>query len=293
LYVAEASGQAGVADRVRDTLAIPVYGFDPLSGQMPPEGAPAGAFTGAAGLFQLVGRGRELPVNFVKPREPKPPSDPNKRTLAWAAGIAAALLLGLFVLGWSRLAAKDRELKQLVDAKSDLDRELVTLDQDDRRFKAIKEWQDSEVVWIDELYDVTATVQNIDRMRVTHLAANPVAAGVTPGKSGKYAARVELKGLLTDDRKPLTALTSELAADGYHRVEAPSVDRNQSGANRRQFPQQWSTKFDVEKRVDAADKRSSARYERKFSATPPPRRPRGEGGPGVFFDFGLPGGPQP
>ena len=78
------------------TLAIPVYRYDPLSGQNAPAGVPSGAFAGAIGLFQLVGRRGELPINFVKPREPKPPSDPNKRMLAWAGGIAAAVMLLLF-----------------------------------------------------------------------------------------------------------------------------------------------------------------------------------------------------
>jgi Tfp pilus assembly PilM family ATPase len=285
LYVAETGGQLGVADRLRDTLAIPVYGFDPLAGQAAPAGVPSGAFAGAAGLFQFLGRGRELPVNFVKPREPKPPSDPNKRTLVWAAGVAAAVLLGLFIAGWARLAAKDRELAKLTQAKNDYDRELVTLDQDDRRYKAVKEWQDSEVVWLDELYDLTASVPNIDKMRVTHLSANPNTTAGTQGKTGKYAARVEIKGLLTDDRKPLTALTRELDLEGFHRVEAPSVGQNQSGGNRRQFPQQWSTRFDVEKRLDDKEKRPSARYERKFDAKPPPRRPRMDGPGGGFLDM--------
>jgi hypothetical protein len=293
LYVAENPGGLGVADRLRDTLAIPVYRYDPLAGQIPPSGVPSGAFAGAAGLFQFVGRGRELPINFVKPREPRAPADPNKRMLAWVGGIAAALMLLLFGAGWMRLSAKGRELEQLSKAKDDLERELVSLDQDDRRFKAVKDWRDSEVVWLDELYDVTASVQNIDNLRVTNFNANPTSTNTAVGAAktnNKYAARVEVKGMMTGDGKPLRALTNELAIDGYHRVEAPSVGQNQSGGNRRQFPQQWSTKFDVEKRVDPSEKRTSSRYERKFTATPPPRRPRNDGNP--FGDLNL-GGLQP
>src|SRR5439155_15118662 len=37
LYVAEATGPTlGVGDRLRDTLAIPVFRFDPLAGLQPP-----------------------------------------------------------------------------------------------------------------------------------------------------------------------------------------------------------------------------------------------------------------
>lgn len=290
LYVAEGGEQLGVGDRLRDTLAIPVHGYDPLAGQTPPTGVPAGSFAAVAGLFEFVGRGRELPINFVKPREPKAPSDPNKRTLAWAAGIAAAVLLGLFMVGWARVSAKDRELARLVNEKTELDRQFASLEPEDRRFKAVKEWQDSSVVWLDELYDVTAAVSNIDKMRVTHIIANPITVSGPQAKANKFAARVELKGLITDDAKPLTALTRELDVDGFHRVEAPAKQQNTTG-NRRMFPQQWSTRFDVEKRVDPKDKRAASRYERKFEAAPPPRRPRNDGGMGGIFD--LLGGVMP
>ena len=158
-----------------------------------------------------------------------------------------------------RLSAKDREMEQLIEAKKGLDRDLAGLDQDDRRYKSVKDWRDKEVVWLDELYDVTASVQNIDTMRVTYFSANPTSTSLAGGaaKANKYASRVEVKGVMSGDGKPLKALTNELAIDGYHRVEAPSVGQNQSGGgNRRQFPQQWSTKFDVEKRVDPAEKRT-------------------------------------
>jgi hypothetical protein len=285
LYVAESSSGLGVADRLRDTLAIPVYRFDPLVGLTAPTGSTAGAFAGIAGTFQPLSRGRELPVNFVKPREPKPPRDPNRRLFALAGGLAAAILLGLVTLGWARNSAKSRELAELVETKAKLDSDLRILEQDDRRFKSVKEWRDSEVVWLDELYDVTAAVRDIDRMRVTHVIANPLTIASTPGKANKYAARVEMKGLITDDTRPLMALTTELSVDGYHRVEAKTVGPNQTG-NRRQFPQQWSQKFEVEKRVDEKEKRPTARYTAKFNATAPPRRPRMDGMGGILDILG-------
>ena len=97
LYVAEAESLTlGVGDRIRDTLAIPVHRFDPLAGLEPPPGATAGSFTGAAGMFHLYGRSRVLPVNFVKPREPKPPRDPNRRVYALAANPARWLKSTIF-----------------------------------------------------------------------------------------------------------------------------------------------------------------------------------------------------
>src|SRR5262249_58868462 len=101
-------------DRLRDTLAIPVFRFDPLVGLEPPEGVASGSFAGAAGLLHLQGRSRELPVNFVHPREPKPPRDPNRRVYALAGGLVAALILGAGALGYRQLAAQDKRLRELV-----------------------------------------------------------------------------------------------------------------------------------------------------------------------------------
>src|SRR5205807_561704 len=45
LYVAEGEAAPGsVADRLRETLAIPVFRFDPLAGLEPPAGSTAGSF---------------------------------------------------------------------------------------------------------------------------------------------------------------------------------------------------------------------------------------------------------
>ena len=146
----------------------------------------------------------------------KPREILNKRMLAWVGGIAAAVMLLLFGAGWMRLSAKDREMKQLIEAKDGLDRDLTALDQDDRRYKAVKDWRDKEVVWLDELYDVTASVQNIDTMRVTHFSANPTSTSLAGGaaKANKYASRVEVKGVMSGDGKPLKA-THERTRDRW------------------------------------------------------------------------------
>jgi Tfp pilus assembly PilM family ATPase len=93
LYVAEVAGPSlGLGDRLRDTLAIPVFRFDPLAGLALPAGTAVGSFAGIAGLVHLAGKGKRLPINFVHAREPKAPVDPNRRRLAWVAAVAGLLL---------------------------------------------------------------------------------------------------------------------------------------------------------------------------------------------------------
>src|SRR5260370_6977804 len=70
LYVAERGRRATLADRLRTTLAIPVYRLDPFGG-MADENLPAekrGAFVGAVGALQAQSQFRVLPINFLKPK---------------------------------------------------------------------------------------------------------------------------------------------------------------------------------------------------------------------------------
>src|SRR5207248_2527280 len=172
LYVAEGSGPAlGVRDRLRDTLAIPVHSFDPLAGLAEVPSAPRGAFAGLVGLILLQGRGRELPINFVKPREPKPPVDPNRRTVLVGAGVAAAVLFGLVSFGYARLAAKDREVTKAQRELDDLTQQLTQLAPEEMRINAIDDWTGGQVVWLDELYDLTQRFPDVNQMRVVTLEA--------------------------------------------------------------------------------------------------------------------------
>jgi hypothetical protein len=285
LYVAEATGTLGVGDRLRDTLAIPVFRFDPLAGLEAPAGAAPGSFAGAAGLLHLRGRGRELPINFVKPREPKPPRDPNRRVLVLAASAVGLLALAAAGFGYTRVAAKDREIAQLQADKNDLDDALLKLDQDERRINAVDYWLKSEVVWLDELYDLTARFPDINKLRLTELAADPLPVPApAPGareQPARPAARIKLKGLGTEDDKPLSTLMRELVKD-TNRVDPKKVSPNTTGTGRGQFRQQWSTMYDV-------THQPPEKHSRKFTATPPPRttrRDRQWPGGGEFGDFG-------
>jgi hypothetical protein len=293
LYVAEGNGQTlGVGDRLRDTLAIPVFRFDPLGGLPPPAGSTVGSFAAAAGLLHLIGKSKALPINFVRPREPKPPADPNRRLIGWAAAVAALVLLAGGGLGIHAVSARDKEVAELTRQKAELD-DMLTLkfDQDERRLAAVDQWQRSEIVWADELYDLTARFPDVTKLRLTELSAAPEAVPQTPTQPGRAAdtgravAKVKLKGLSTEDDKSLRTLMKELEKDAA-RVYPKQVGPNTTGSSRRQFVQQWSTEY-------ALAHRGPEQHPRRFTATPPDRtksRNRGRpdrGGPelGDFPDL--------
>jgi Tfp pilus assembly PilM family ATPase len=302
LYVAESAGPAlGVGDRLRDTLAIPVFRFDPLGGLTVGQGYNAGSFAGAAGLLHLQVRVRgardagRLPIDFIHAREPKPPADPNRRLLVMAASIVGLLVLAGGAFGYYQVSKKERELAEKIKEKNELD-EMLTLkyDHDERRIAAVDQWLKSEIVWADELYDLTARFPDINKLRLTEFAAEPVPLPPPqPGKtidSSKAVAKVKLKGLSTEDDKPLSALMRELVKDASN-LAPKQVSPNATGSSRRAFVQQWNTTYFL-------THHQPDQYVRKFTATPPDRtksRNRGRpdrGGPDVG-DIDLFGGALP
>lgn len=289
LYVAEGDSPAiSVGDRLRDTLAIPVFRFDPLAGEQAPAGSTAGSFAGIAGLLHLYGKGKGLPINFVRPREPKPPADPNRRLMAWAGIAAGVLVLAAGIVGYSVVASKNRDVVRLTKEKAELDEMLLTLDQDERRIAAVDQWQKSEIIWLEELYNLTARFPDVTKLRLTELRGEPLQlAPPQPGRlveATKPVAQVKLKGLSTDDG-PLSTLMRELVKDAA-RVNPKQIAPNTTGTSRRQFAQQWSTSYQLTHETP---------NRKAFVATPPDRtrtRGRGRGGPdaGDVTDFFLNGG---
>ena len=79
VYVAGAGAE--LRQRLNDVLEIPLHEFDPFAGAVGldvPAGG-RGGFAGAAGLLFARAEARGLPINFVQPRQPKPPANPNNR----------------------------------------------------------------------------------------------------------------------------------------------------------------------------------------------------------------------
>ncbi len=279
LYVAEAGDTLGVGDRLRDTLAIPVYRFDPLSGAPAPEGSAPGSFAGAAGLLFMQGRGRALPVNFVKPREPKPPRDPNRRVLVLAASVVGLLMALGAAFGYSQVAAKDRKVAELREQKNEYDELLLRLEPDEKRINALDAWNNSRVVYLDELYDLTARFpSDLNRLRLSGLTAD--AQANKSGKGKLVIARINLDGLAVDERS-ITSLSNELVKDYGTHVSPKTVKGNTSGRRGGPFPLQWKISYETEYRKPED-------YTRKFTATPPPRKSeqRQQGGLDGMFELG-------
>jgi len=273
LYVVEAAGPGGWSGRVAAGLTFPVQAFDPLAGvehRTPPEAR--GHFAALAGLLQLKSRSAPLPIDFVTPRQPVTRDSANKRIIGSVAAIVALLVIGGLGYGYIRVQEKQKQLTALVKAKTENEKLLKELEEDQKRVKALKEWDDTRVNWLDEMYDLAARFPDIGKIRVEQFRAEPLTLQKNV-KTKQNVARIFLK-VQTEDPKFMDQLQSAMQADKrYHylRKDIKPVTGGRFGG----FSHGYELRADVEKPLPHE-------YVRKLTAPIPPRPPRG---PGDFGDL--------
>jgi Tfp pilus assembly PilM family ATPase len=246
LYLAGSSAHAELREKLQESLGIPVHFLDPFGGA-DREDLPAanrGAFTGAVGLLLLRGQSATLPINFVHPKQPKPPKDPN-RSRYIAAAVAAVVLLGVGIFaGVMKLAEKERILDGLTLAKNGLDKQLLILEEEDKKVKRIGEWANTEIVWLDEIYDMVDRFPDSDGTRLTMFKGEPLPPKAANAKDKDLIARMELAGITGQTAAEVDNLVNHLIQDGYQpdmKILAP----NRVGQEARQFPQKFTDKVDM------------------------------------------------
>ncbi len=224
IYLA-GNGIAAVREKLTDQVEVPIYSFDPFAGAERPE-LPInhrGSFAGAVGLCYARAEKGGLPINFVQPRQPRPPQDPNKRRYLAAALLALVVIPGLLFAARTVQAQKEKQVKQAETDRDNLDLQLVRTREDLKRFKAIDEWDG--VVWLDEIYELAENIPDVNALRITQFTTLPVAVQTKGGKSS-YAAKLVLKGTLNDrsgNRRALDQLMQALSADGHYDPQPPEV----------------------------------------------------------------------
>jgi len=252
VYVAGAADNAALRERLHNLIEIPVHLLDPFAGSEEPDQPPLdkrGGFVGLVGLLYLRGTRTGLPVNFVHPKEPKPPADPNKRKLLIGLAVAAAVLVAVGLLTLFELSRLDKQLKAQVAQNRDLDELLRVSEEDDKRIKAIGAWNDQNVVWLDEFYDLTDRFPDPDTnaMRLSQVTFDVVDQSANAKEKVKHAGKMSLKGVVGDNLQLVDLLVSRYVADGY-RTDPKHASQNR-GPDRRLYLQEFTiSRIDVDKR---------------------------------------------
>jgi hypothetical protein len=223
VYVA-GKGSGELRERLGDMIEQPVHTFDPFAGSETlelPLGQ-RGSFAGAMGLLFARAEG-ELPINFLTPRQPKPPQNFNYRLARLAIVAAVALIFGLVVLGrvlHANIIAQVAERKEL---REKVEEDLLRTSVNAVRLKGINDWD--TLTWIDELYDLTARIPDVNLLKVKSFTVDPL----PPKQQSRFVAKVTIRGELFNRanlRAPLNQLIAQFAKDGYYTVEPVKVESN-------------------------------------------------------------------
>jgi hypothetical protein len=220
-------GSGELRERLAGMVEIPVHIFDPFAGSETielPVGQ-RGAFAGTMGVLFARAEG-DLPINFVSPREPKPPQNFNYRLARLAIVAGIALFVGLIVLGQVLHAAWSKEAESYRQARQEVETRLTAAQLNGRRLKALDEWDTPPS--LDELYDLTARIPNVELIRIKSISINPLPRGK---QASRFVAKITIKGELRKGagelREPLDKeLVPQFSKDGYYYPEMVKVESN-------------------------------------------------------------------
>jgi Tfp pilus assembly PilM family ATPase len=248
LYLAGSSAHAELREKLQESLAFPVHSLDPFGGSDRQDlpAANRGAFTGAVGLLLLRAQSADMPINFVHPKQPKPPQNPNRRAYAGVAAAAVLLLVGGIYFAYAALSERERIIGNLTAEKNTLDRQLTGLEEDDKKIKKIGEWANTEVNWLDELYDMVDRFPSSDGTRLTMFKGEPRAQA--PNAKDPHIARMDLAGITGEDAHELDGLLNHLYQEGY----IPNPQHTQPNTNTREgrgFTKKFTDKVEVQPRT--------------------------------------------
>src|SRR5262249_46623505 len=124
---------------------------------------------------------------------------PTKRR--WLAyGVAAALLLCIGIGSmYAVLASRRNKIQQLTQEKNRIEEDLRFYAQDRADIDAFKEWDQTSIPWLDELYDLTARFPYEKGFRINHFSVEAGSAKKGP-KEGAVA-RVRITGVSPSKEK--------------------------------------------------------------------------------------------
>jgi Tfp pilus assembly PilM family ATPase len=199
---------AAVVSRLEQELGLPARLFDPLAGlhvdpalkRNQPDNI--GRFAPLLGMLADEIEQVQHGMDFLNPR--KRPVSPSKRNKYAVYGLAACavVLLAVFVI-WQRLSSLDAEIAELSNQSKALDPVVTSSKEVERAVTEIKAWSKSDIVWLDELRELSEEFPSAQEAMVTQLRFSPHSEGGMMTLEGlvKEASTVDLlQSRLRDER---------------------------------------------------------------------------------------------
>jgi hypothetical protein len=232
VYVAGNGEETALREHLRELLAIPVHGLDSFALDASAEVSPGSraGFAGAVGLLHLWATRQQTPINFVRVKAPVAKADPHRNRKLLVAGAVAALFLLAGVWGFQALAAKRAIIEALTGEKNRLDDQLRQLAPDAKHIQALREWDDSAISSLDELYDLTARFPYREGLRITKLSVGTITSR-NPKDKDKSSVRMTVTGIApVADGRYVQQLLDDIKHDKHLRAEMVALKSSVAAA---------------------------------------------------------------
>jgi Tfp pilus assembly protein PilN len=226
-------------DQLGAVLNVPVSIVDPfeITGA-PDDGSPEhpGRFAALVGMILDESYGSHA-VDFLHPR--RPPRQADRRQVVM--GVAAAVVLAALAAGyqvWSQVASAENRIRGLAAELRQKDDVLKRTAEQSQRIDAIADWQAGEIVWLDELRELSLRLpasRDLVLMRMS----------MTPERSG--GGNVEFTGLVRDPL--IVARMEQNLRDQFHDVRSKRIQERGPGKG-------YSWVFETSMSVSGRDKQS-------------------------------------
>ena len=206
-----------------------------------------GFFAGAVGLASLWSHSIQRPVNLSSPRKAQPPSSISMQRGMIYGGVAAGI--ALFCIGWMYyvLADKQDQIDALTKRKEDIDKVLTDNMQERAELESYKEWEQSTIPWLDEIYDLTARYPYEVGFRVNQLTANLNPPPITKkgAKDQLYYPGTITLAVAAPKESFVNAFQQALTRDGHLAAKQTGVRAGQGPT----APKIYNLKIDVAKQT--------------------------------------------
>ena len=229
----------GLASDLTRDLNLPVEVLDPLA-QVNLQGAlqlspppHRGRFASLVGMLLDEAAGGAHPLDLLAPKRKPEPLD--RRKIAVAAATAVALLLGAGgYVAWSKFDEIDQDIARYTKQSAELDGLVKRADAKRVAVDEINLWAGGEVIWLDELRDLSLRFPG---PRDAVLLSLNMAR--SPGKGGV----MEFQGLVRDPS--IVARMETNLRDNHHEVRSKRV---QASIQDRTYTWQFESSLSVTKR---------------------------------------------
>jgi hypothetical protein len=200
-------------DSIGEQLSLPAGTFDPFTALgVPEERVPPsrGRFASLLGMLLDEAAGKHA-VDFLNPRrQPRPVT--RWRIAAIAAAAVAVVILALAFHVWSALSEINQENRALTERLEQLKETMERAQKLKNRIEAIAAWTTGEVIWLDELRDLSIRFPSARDAMVLQMSMRP---------SQTKGGMIDFQGLVRDP-KVVVNMESRIR-DEYRKVRSRRV----------------------------------------------------------------------